>query len=65
MSLHSIVSDGLAGRFLRHPRAARAVAAEHQPTPLAVGLSGVSMRVLETGLAAAAIAVAILLGLGR
>ena len=64
MSLHTIVSDGLAGRLLHHPR--RAVTATHaRTTTLAVRFQGTSMRVLETGLAVTAIATALLIGLGR
>jgi hypothetical protein len=63
VSLHTIVSDGLAGRL--HPRRATAVAAQPTTAPLAVRLSGMSMRVLETGLALVAIATALLIGLGR
>lgn len=62
MSLHTI-GDGLAGRL--HPRRATAVAVKPTATPLAVRLSGMSMRVLETGLALVAIATALAIGLGR
>lgn len=64
MSLHTVVSEGLIGRL--HRRTAPAVAVE-QPgsTELAARLSGMSMRALETGLALTAIAVALLIGLGR
>jgi hypothetical protein len=65
VSLHSIVSDGLAGR-LHLPRQARAVAAApRQARDLSVLLTGTSMRILETGLAVAAIAAALVLGLAR
>ena len=63
MSLHTIVSDGLAGRPLQRP-AGTAVAQPHHG-PLAVLLTGMSMRFLETSLAAMAIVVAVLMGLGR
>ena len=63
MSLSTIVSDGLAGR-LPQRRAASAVARPPQ-VPLAVVLTGMSMRLLETSLAVTAIAVALLIGLGR
>ena len=63
MSLHTIVSDGLLGR-LQARRSAVAVA-RPRTTELAVRLSGASMRLLETGLALTAIAVALLIGLGR
>ena len=65
VSLHTIVSDGLAGRLHNHPRRARAVVAQPRATDLAVRLSGMSMRVLETCLALTAIATALLIGLGR
>ena len=64
MSLQSIVGDGLVGR-LHNARRARAAVAETHPSHLGVRLTGASMRVLETGLALTAIAVAILIGLGR
>jgi hypothetical protein len=63
VSLHTIVSDGLLGR-LQSRRAAVAVA-QPRTTELAARLSGMSMRVLETTLALAAIAAALLIGLGR
>ena len=63
MSLHTIVNDGLLER-LQSRRAAVAVA-EPRTTELAVRLTGMSMRLLETTLAVAAIAVALLIGLGR
>ena len=70
MSLHSI-SDGLAGR-LTHRRASgaagRAAVASSIAQPrmdLPGRLSGMSMRILETGLAVTAIATAVLIGLGR
>lgn len=62
MSLHTIVSDGLAGRRLQRQGTAFA---ESRQGPLAVLLTGMSMRFLETSLAAMAIAVALLMGLGR
>ena len=63
MSLYTLVSDGLAGR-LSLRRAAVAVA-QPRPAELPARLSGMSMRLLETSLALAAIAVALLIGLGR
>lgn len=61
MSLHTIVVDELAGRL--RLRRARTDAIDHpRPTDLAARLSGTSMRVLETTLAVAAIAAAILIG---
>ena len=64
MSLHTIVTDGLAGR-LHSREAAAAAVARPRPTHMAVLLSGASMRILETGLALTAIATALLIGLGR
>lgn len=64
MSLHTLVNDGLAGRFhTRH--VADAVVARPSSAPMTVLLSGASMRLLETGLALTAIATALLIGLGR
>ena len=63
MSLHTIVSDGLAGRFA--PRPATAAVARPRSAPIAVLLTGMSMRFLETALAVGAIAAALLLGVGR
>ncbi len=67
VSLHTLVSDGLAGRLHQRRAAAPATAAAAQPRPteLVVRLSGTSMRFLETGLAMAAIGAALLIGLGR
>ena len=64
MSLHTIVSDGLAGRFQSN-RAVAAAVVRPSGTDMAVRLSGASMRILETGLALTAIATALLIGLGR
>ena len=64
MSLHTIVSDGLAGRMPSH-RAVAAAVVRPRGADMAVRLSGASMRVLETGLALTAIATALLIGLGR
>ena len=70
MSLHTIVNHGLAGRLLQR----RASAAAHHAVASTVGqpgmelpgrLSGMSMRILETGLAITAIATAVLIGLAR
>ena len=64
MSLHSIAGGELAAR--RHLRRARS-----EPVPGAISEAAVrfpamsSMRLLETGLAALAIATALLLGLGH
>ena len=64
MSLQSTVGDGLVGH-LHSVRRQRTAVAEAPPRDLAVRLTGASMRVLETGLALTAIAVAILIGLVR
>jgi hypothetical protein len=63
VSLHTIVSAGLAGRFGQ--RRVAAAVARPRPARFSVLLTGASMRVLETGLALTAIATAILIGLGR
>lgn len=63
MSLHTIVSDGLIERL--HSRRAAVAVAQPRTTELAVRLTGMSMRFLETSLAVTAIAVALLIGLGR
>jgi len=69
VSLHTIVSDGLTARPTnRRANAvpARVTVASAPPrVELAVRLSGMSMRVLETSLAVTAIATAVLIGLGR
>lgn len=70
MSLHTIVSDGLTARLANrraHALPARVTVASVAPprVELPGRLSGMSMRVLETGLAATAIATAVLIGLGR
>lgn len=62
VSLHTI-SEGLVGRL--HARRAAVAVAQPRNTELAARLSGMSMRALETGLAVTAIAVALLIGLGR
>jgi hypothetical protein len=63
VSLHTIVSDGLLGRL--HARRAAVAVAEPPTTELAARLTGMSMRLLEMTLAATAIVVALLIGLGR
>jgi hypothetical protein len=71
VSLHTIVSDGLAGRLTHRreaaagPRAAVASTVPQTRIELPGRLSGMSMRILETGLAITAIATAVLIGLGR
>jgi hypothetical protein len=64
VSLYSIVSHGLSGR-LRPRRDMRGVDREAEPVAVLVDLPGGSMRLLETGLAVAALATALLLGLGH
>jgi hypothetical protein len=63
VSLHTLVSDGLANRL--QPRRITAAVAQPRATDMAARLSGASMRLLETGLALTAIATALLIGLGR
>ena len=63
MSLHTIVSDSAVGRL--NLRRAPATVARPRVNEMAVLLTGASMRLLETGLAVTAIAVALLLGAGR
>ena len=67
MEPYTIDSDAIVGRLrgARGAVAAAAAARPHRPAPIAVLLSGSSMRVMETGLALVAIATAVLLGLGR
>ena len=64
MSLYSMVSRGVTGRFSLR-QSAHARPDEARSTSLAVRLPGASMRFLEAGLAATAIATAILIGVGR
>lgn len=63
MSLHTIVSRGLAG--WRTARVAPLPTARTVENTSVTVLRGMSMRVLEAGLAAIAIATALLLGIGR
>jgi hypothetical protein len=70
VSLHTIASVGF--ERLGHRRAAAAVARRgvnstvaQPPMDLPGPFSGMSMRILETGLALTAIATAVLIGLGR
>ena len=64
VSLQTIVGEGLADR-INQLRAGRAAVAQQPSHDLAFRLPGASTRALETGLALAAIAVAVLLGLGH
>jgi hypothetical protein len=65
VSLSTMVSRGVVGR--RRPRLADDGASVDRArvTSIAVRMPGASMRLLEAGLAATAIATAILLGIGR
>ena len=65
MSLYTMVSRGVAGRFGQRPIESAATVAEPGTRNPAVRLPGASMRLLETGLAALAIATAIVIGVGR
>jgi hypothetical protein len=64
VSLHTIVSGGVAGR-LHSRRDVTTAVIQPRPSDMTTLLSGASMRVLETGLAVIAIATALLIGLGR
>jgi hypothetical protein len=64
VSLQTIVSSGLAGR-LRPRRAVAPAAVEPRIPQAAIDLPTGSMRILETGLALAAIATALVIGIGR
>lgn len=64
MSLYSMVSRGVTGRFSQR-QSGDARPDEARSRSLAVRLPGASMRMLEAGLAATAIATAILIGAGR
>jgi len=65
VSLSSMVSRGIAGRLRLRPSDAGQSLEEPRATSVAVRLPGASMRFLEAGLAATAIATAILIGFGR
>ena len=65
MSLYSVVSRGVVGRFGQRPSEAVATVAQASANDGSVRLPGASMRVLEAGLALTAIATAILIGVGR
>jgi len=66
VSLYSVVSRGVAGRFGQRP-----IIGDPAPAPQVgavdprVRFQSASMRVLEAGLALTAIATAILIGVGR
>jgi hypothetical protein len=65
VSLSTMVSRGVTGRL--RPRLANDGASVDRTrvTSLAVRMPGASMRLLEAGLAATAIATAVLIGIGR
>jgi hypothetical protein len=63
VSLHTIVNDSFVGRM--NLRRAPVRPAQPRARDMTVLLSGASMRVLEISLAVTALAVALLLGLGR
>jgi hypothetical protein len=65
VSLYSVVSRGVAGRFGQRPTDAVSSLNRTGARMPAVRLSGASMRVLEAGLALGAIVTAILIGVGR
>ena len=65
MSLSTMVSRGVAGRLRSRLTDDRGSIDRPRVTSLAVRMPGASMRLLEAGLAATAIATAILIGIGR
>lgn len=65
MSLYSVVSRGVAGRFGQHAIEDAAPDAQVEAMDPRVRFHGASMRVLEAGLALTAIVTAILIGVGR
>jgi hypothetical protein len=67
VSLYSVVSRGVVGRFGQRQGEADASAEQASPRNLnlSVRLPGASMKVLEAGIALTAIATAILMGVGR
>ena len=65
MSLYSVVSRGVWGRFGQRPADQGARVEQAGTRNQGVRLPGASMRVLEAGLALTAIATAILIGVGR
>jgi len=65
VSLSTMVSRGVAGRLRSRQANDGASLDRPRDTSLAVRMPGASMRVLEAGLAATAIATAILIGIGR
>ena len=65
MSLYTVVSRGVSGRFGQRQSDQGASADQAGARNPGVRLPGASMRVLEAGLALTAIATAILIGVGR
>jgi len=65
VSLSTMVSRGVAGRLRPRLADSGATIERTRVASLAVRMPGASMRVLEAGLAATAIATAILIGIGR
>ena len=65
MSLYTVVSRGVVGRFGQRRTEAGASVAQASARDGSVRLPGASMRVLEASLALTAIATAILIGVGR
>jgi len=65
VSLYSVVSRGVAGRFGQRSIEAAAPAARAGVVDSRVRFQGASMRILEAGLALIAIATAVLIGVGR
>lgn len=65
VSLYSVVSRGVAGRFGQHAIEDAAPTAQVEAVDPRVRFHSASMRVLEAGLALTAIVTAILIGVGR
>jgi len=65
VSLYSVVSRGVAGRFGQRPTDDPVPAPQVGAVDPRVRFHSASMRVLEAGLALTAIATAILIGVGR
>ena len=65
MSLYSVVSRGVAGRFGQHAIEDAAPTVQVGAVDSRVRFPNASMRVLEAGLALTAIVTAILIGVGR
>ena len=65
VSLYTVVSRGVAGRFGQRSIEAPAPPARAEVVDPRVRFQGASMRILEAGLALIAIATAVLMGVGR